>query len=213
MKTCQWHLFKLCHHLWKYMISVRPVSQGFSILMLNILTMTYMVMCKCHDLNYHALQSGQQLSWRCHFFKLITIPTKRRYCQDCKSYYQFVKLLCFLGRNSFFFCICILYCLISISYIGYKIPVIENLGATLVSLSKSNGLFQKRSIPPMEEINNSPPPPVRTSYKNLRHSLDDCPPLSLDAWNFLCKWGMNFFLRYITIVWSFYMPSLFDLVG
>ena len=41
------------------------------------------------------------------------------------------------------------------------------------------GLFQKISIPPTKEINNAPP--LRTSYTNLRHSLDNFPSSS-DGW-------------------------------
>ena len=45
-------------------------------------------------------------------------------------------------------------------------------------------------LPPPHGGNKQYPSPVQTSYTNLRHSLDNCPPWMVD---FLCGWGMDHF--------------------
>ena len=55
------------------------------------------------------------------------------------------------------------------------------------SVSFCIGLFQKRSIPPpppTEDIGNTPLSPLRTSYTNLRHFLDNPYPPSPDGGSF-----------------------------
>ena len=67
---------------------------------------------------------------------------------------------------------------------------------TIANSVQHNGLFQKRSIPPMEEIYKYLSLPPHTFYTNLRHSLDNSPlppSLSLGGRNFLCVQGIYLF--------------------